>query len=159
MKKEHSKSISANDSRCRHFTREGRRCRLRVLNPQSGLCFRHAGLQEKQSDAADSDLTAAFSGLLGDFHSAAQINDFLSKLVLLLAQNRISSRRAAVLAYINQLLLRTLPAIEQERDPQSPENASTPIIVMDVARPTRPPSIDRGPQSGHAPDSSRGQPS
>jgi hypothetical protein len=148
MRKEHSKSSSANDSRCRHFTREGRRCRLRILNPHSGLCFRHAGLQDKQSDAADSDLTAAFSGLLSEFKSAAQINDFLSKLVVLLAQNRISSRRAAVLAYINQLLLRTLPAIEQEREAQSPENASTPVIVMDVARPTRPPSIDRGPQTG-----------
>ena len=140
MRKEHSKSSSANDSRCRHFTREGRRCRLRILNPHSGLCFRHAGLQDKQSEAADSDVTAAFSGLLSDFKSAAQINDFLSKLVVLLAQNRISSRRAAVLAYINQLLLRTLPAIEQERDPQSHDNASTPVIVVDIARPIRPQS-------------------
>ena len=144
MKKEHSKSFSANDSRCRHFTREGRRCRLRILNPHSGLCFRHAGLMDQQSDAAESDLTAAFSGLLTEFNSASQIHDFLSKLVVLLAQNRISARRAAVLAYINQLLLRTLSAIEQERDSQSPENSSAPVIVVDVARPTRTPSIDRG---------------
>ncbi|MBZ5701102.1 MAG: hypothetical protein LAN84_04585 [Acidobacteriia bacterium] len=148
MRKEHSTSSSANDSRCRHFTREGRRCRLRILNPHSGLCFRHAGLQDQHSDAADSDLTAAFSGLLNDFHSAAQINDFLSKLVVLLAQNRISSRRAAVLAYINQLLLRTLPAIEQERYPQSPENASGPVIVVDLPRPVRTPALDPDPQSG-----------
>jgi hypothetical protein len=36
-----------------------------------------------------------------NFHkSAEQINDFLAKLLILVVQNRISSRRAAILTYI-----------------------------------------------------------
>jgi len=38
----------------------------------------------------------------------------LSPYVRTKAQNRISTRRAAVLAYINSLLLRTLPAIDYD---------------------------------------------
>jgi len=139
MKMQSPRHISAQElSRCQQRTPTGRRCRGSVADAANGLCSKHVRSRQKQREAAD--LTAVLTGNHAEFKSAAQINDFLSKLVVLLAQNRISSRRAAVLAYINQLLLRTLPAIEQERDSQSPENSATPVIVMDVARPTRPPS-------------------
>jgi hypothetical protein len=48
------------------------------------------------------------------FQTAQGINYSLLNLYQLLAQNRISPRRAAVLAYINSLLLRTLPAINAD---------------------------------------------
>jgi len=77
----------------------------------------------------------------------SQINDFLSALLVHLAQDRISARRAAVLAYITNQLLRTLPAIEKELEAQSPEDAPGTAIVLDLPRPHRSPAIDRGPQS------------
>lgn len=112
MKLETSRSASADQPRCKHFTANGRRCRLRPLDSGSGLCFRHASLQNAKSDAID--LTSAFGDSLTDFKSAVQINEFLAKLALLLVQNRISCRRAAVLAFISNLTLRTLPAIDFE---------------------------------------------
>src|SRR6266851_529555 len=63
-------------SLCRHRTVSGRRCRLRVLNPESHLCFRHAQLRQKK-------------------------------------------RRAGVMAYTCNLLLRTLPAIGYENELQA----------------------------------------
>jgi hypothetical protein len=55
---------------------------------------------------------------LEDFQSATGINQSLGAIHNLLAEGRISPRRGAVLAYINSLLLRTLPSIEEENPPQ-----------------------------------------
>lgn len=101
-------------SRCQHRTSTRRRCRLRVVDAHSGLCFRHAQLQLQKLEVPD--LSPDLVGTLTGFTSAADINQVLSKLLILLAQNRISPRRAAVLAYISNLLLRTLPAIGKETD-------------------------------------------
>ena len=101
------------DNRCHHQFVNGTRCRLLTLDPDSPFCSRQAA----QSDAQviiDTDLSAAFGDEPTDFRSAAHINDFLAKLTTLLIQNRISSRRASVLAYISGLELRTLAAIEHE---------------------------------------------
>jgi len=49
-----------------------------------------------------------------DFQTAQGINHSLHNLYELLAQNRISTRRAAVLSYISSLLLRTLPQIDAD---------------------------------------------
>jgi hypothetical protein len=65
--------------------------------------------------------------------TAQGINHTLMNLYELLATNQISPRRAAVLAYINSLLLRTLPAIDRDiavgiTDPTlAPSNLETPI--------------------------------
>lgn len=124
-----AKPVNSND-RCRHYTATGRRCRLAILDPASGLCFRHAGLQFQPSDA---DLSPAFGGLLYQLQSACGIHDFLSQLTVLLVQNRISTRRAAILAYLGQTLLRTLPAIELELKPPEEEQQ----ILFDLPRPKR----------------------
>jgi hypothetical protein len=115
--KQHTPASSSTDlsSRCRHYTVDGRRCRLRVLDPRSGLCFRHAQLQEAHSASdGDQDLSALLTAGLTDFKSAVPINNFLSRLLLHQAEGRIPPRRAAVMAYTCNLLLRTLPAIDHE---------------------------------------------
>src|SRR5713226_6952952 len=104
-------------SLCRHRTVSGRRCRLRVLNPESHLCFRHAQLRQKKRRAED--LACDLAGQLTEFTSAADINSFLSRLLLLQAHDRIAPRRAAVMAYTCNLLLRTLPAIGYENELQA----------------------------------------
>ena len=104
------------DTKCTHFTARGRRCRLRAL--RSGLCFRHAALQIQPAQPVDVDLSADFSIQLDDLQSADQINQFLAKLLILVVQNRISPRRAAVLTYITNQLLHSLVAIKREVDSQ-----------------------------------------
>jgi len=105
------------------------------LDSSTGLCFRHAGLQFQPSDE---DLSTAFGGLLTGLQSACGIHDFLSQLTVLLVQNRISTRRAAILAYLGQTLLRTLPAIQDELEPE-------PQIIFDLPRPKRDDDISSKP--------------
>jgi hypothetical protein len=111
-----NRSVSNSKDKCTHFTAGGRRCRLRVL--RSGLCFRHAALQVQPAQPVDVDLSADFLIQLDDLQSADQINQFLAKLLILVVQNRISPRRAAVLTYITNQLLHSLVAIKREMDSQ-----------------------------------------
>ncbi len=112
---DHSAGTQEKDSpRCQYRTRTGRRCRQAVSDVATGLCSRHALSRPKHPQEAD--LAAVLTGQLTTFVSAADINQVLSKLLIVLTQDRISARRAAVIAYISNLLLRTLPAIDRDLD-------------------------------------------
>jgi hypothetical protein len=127
-----AKSNSINhSSRCRHRFANGMRCRLPASDANS-FCASHAKLSENVREPAD--LAATLTAGLTEFTSASHINDFLARLLLLLAQNRISPRRAAVLAYITNQLLHTLPAIEREATAADPKN-KPPVIIWDMPRP------------------------
>jgi hypothetical protein len=88
----------------------------------------------KHRHAADLSVVLA-AGREKTFQSAEGINRSLAELFTLLAKDRVSPRRAAVLAYIGSLLLRTLPAIEKEHAPADPKN-SRPTIIWDLPRPS-----------------------
>ena len=111
-------------ARCQHRTPAGRQCRFRTSGGPSRLCKRHSTVERQLHST---DLTATLTDGLGEFKSPAPINDFLSRLLLLLAQDRISSRRAAVLAYITNQLLRTLCAMEKKAE-DDPKNAPVKVI-------------------------------
>ena len=112
MTQQLSKPCFINSARCAHRFANGRRCRLSTTPSNHNFCPSHARLPQNQPDPAET--AATLTANLDDFTSAAQVNDFLSRLLLLLAQDKISTRRAAVLTYIASQLLRTLPAIEKE---------------------------------------------
>ena len=132
-------SFINNSARCTHLFLNGRRCRLYATNANPTFCPAHAPLPANQHEAAE--IASALTANLDDFTSAAQINDFLSRLLLLLAQDKISTRRAAVLAYITNHLLRTLPAIDKE------EHRDETTIIFDAPRPERDlPKQDQSPQ-------------
>jgi len=98
--------------RCTYRTASGRQCRLAISDAQSGLCANHHAVlkQRERADVADMLFRDA-----QDFQTAQGINYSLRSLYWFVGKNRISSRRANVLAYISSLLLRTLPAIAAER--------------------------------------------
>src|ERR1700732_2037400 len=91
-------SFINNSSRCTHRFANGKRCRLSGSNVDSAFCPSHASLPENQREPANT--AASLAADLKDSRSATPINDFLARLLLLLAENKISPRRAAVLAYI-----------------------------------------------------------
>ena len=108
--------------RCAYRTSDGRQCRLSVTDARSGLCPQHRSAQ-MQTEAADH--FPYLSRNFQYFQTAQGVNYSLMNLYQLLAQNRISPRRAAVLSYISSLLLRTLPQIDADRaagitDPTKP---------------------------------------
>ena len=110
-------------TRCQHYTTSGRRCKLPVETPGKLLCFTHA--RELMKADTLNLKTALLTGHQG-FQTAQGINNTLGNLYILLANNYISPRRAAVLAFINSLQLRTLPAIDADQaagitDPTAPK--------------------------------------
>jgi hypothetical protein len=118
-----SSSIN-NSARCSHRFPNGMRCRLFGLANQP-FCPKHT--QPAVIPPPDpAEIASTLTANLDDFTSAAQINNFLSRLLLLLAQDKIATRRAAVLAYITNQLLRTLPAIAKE------ENAEPVQVILDM---------------------------
>jgi hypothetical protein len=110
-------------TRCQHRRPSGRRCRLAVTAPGAPFCFPHT----QEFNKADSlDHKAALLTNHQGFQTAQGINHSLGNLYKLLAANYISPRRAAVLAYINSLQLRTLSAIDADNaagitDPTAPK--------------------------------------
>ena len=117
---------------CQQRSPSGRRCRMVVSDPDSGLCSRHAVLLQKDLDQAD--LAASLIGDIQEFRSAADINHSLGELYKLQARNKITPRRAAVMAYTANLLLRTLPAIAHETNPASDGPRR---IIIDMPEPDR----------------------
>jgi hypothetical protein len=108
MKPQTPDSISL---RCAHRTAGGRQCRLLASDAHSGLCPQHRAAQKHEQD--DDHLFHLIREFQG-FQTAQGINFSLGNLYELLAQNRISPRRAAVLAYVSSLMLRTLPQIDAD---------------------------------------------
>jgi hypothetical protein len=121
-------------ARCNHRFPNGKRCRLYASTLDSTYCFTHGKLPENQQEPAAT--AAVLVADLKEFRSAIPINDFLARLLLLLAENKISPRRAAVLAYITNQLLRTLPAIDRELNPK--EDPNEPVqVICDMRYPQR----------------------
>ncbi len=119
---------------CQHYTASGRRCRLPVTDAASGLCYRHAVLRQKDHELAD--FAAALTGKSENFQTATGINHSLGELYRLLAEDKIAPRHAAVLAYISNLLLRTLPAIDYETHSHDDVDISA-AILRGAPRPQR----------------------
>jgi len=129
-------SHAINDSaRCQHRTTSGKRCRLHIVDPRSGLCFRHSSKQSELLQAAD--LRSILAGELTQFECAHDVNKFLSSLLLLLAEDRVSPRRGAVMAYTCNLLLRTLSVRIQELQANPDEEPRLIVDFGDLPRPDR----------------------
>jgi hypothetical protein len=132
MKHQTNNPSSTKGPRCRHYTLHGRQCRLRVLDPRSGFCFRHASPPPAQSDSED--LSSELLPQLSEFESAADVKQFLARLLILVTKGRVTPRRAAVLAYITNQLLHSHSAFYREIHAQDDEPQQ---IIFDLPRPKR----------------------
>ncbi len=115
---------------CRHIYDSGRRCRFPVL-PSGHFCVRH--IQDQLKFNLDADLTRHFGPNPLNFRSACEINEFLCSVARLTIEDRISVRRASVLAYIASLELRTLPAIDEELGYTSEDDGMQRIVFEQPA--------------------------
>jgi len=102
-----SQAEAAETAVCRHIDGRGHRCRLLVMSPTASLCAYHA---QRGNETAAAELLACVS----DFSDAASVNRFLGNLVKQVTLKRIPRRDAITLAYICQLLLNSLGAINRE---------------------------------------------
>jgi hypothetical protein len=131
---------ASREGRCQHLFPNGKRCRKFAPASRLGLCRDHfedsaaigASLQQDQSDFAD--LSLELLPELSEFGSAADIGNFLIRLLALVTKGRISHRRASVLAYITSQLLHSHRAITLENKAIADQPQR---IIMDLPRPDR----------------------
>jgi hypothetical protein len=127
-----SPSSDFTPERCQHRTRTGRQCRSVVADANSSFCAVHAASAPSDSE----DFVVALTERACRFQNAQGINHSLGALYTLLAQGRISPRRASVLAYVSSLLIRSLTAIDNDRYPKAGRPGFSPygerIVPADV---------------------------
>ena len=99
-------------SRCEYRFTNGKQCRMLRALGEPHFCPQHAKLV--QNVPLEQDISEYLLKGNQGFQTAQGINFSLCGLYELVAQNRISTKRAAVLAYIASLLLRTHPAIDAD---------------------------------------------
>ena len=98
-------------ARCQHRTLKGR-CRQPATDSAGALCFHHARAQRQAKD--DFTLLEPLVRKTKDLQSVEGISEDLAALHNLLAEGRVSPRRASVIAYIDSLLLRTFVELEEQ---------------------------------------------
>jgi len=100
------------DTRCAYVTANARRCSASRTSEHIPLCLYHQRQYLDQQGAHGGAMELLLP--IEKFDSAADINRALGQVFKALARNAIPSRTAATLAYICQLLLNTLPALERK---------------------------------------------
>jgi len=120
-------------SQCRYRTPAGRYCHQTDISPQTGLCAKHGA--PHFAIRPNANFLKRLTTDCDEFTTAMGIHNSLSELYKLLAADLISARRAAVLAYIANLLLRTIPIVHSELDPDSATQSVK--IDIDLPRPNR----------------------
>jgi hypothetical protein len=109
-KKSPAKKKLANQ--CKFAFSDARSCAMPRWNRHRNYCLFHAR-QEQQILDADR-VGEELSGFTGEIRTNVELNRALSSLFKALAQNRIPTRNAAVLAYIGQLLQKTISDAQDE---------------------------------------------
>ena len=108
-------------NRCRYRTPTGRRRRAARSSPSSPFARIIAPWPRRRpSTTFAADLAARLKRYSYSLQSVEGVHDSLAELFILLAQDRVSPRRAAVLAHLSSLLLRTLPYDEADAEPEKP---------------------------------------
>ncbi len=91
----------------------GKFCTMPAHPKYEGLCLNHATIHRRTYHRED-DLVKELASPAGDFITQIDINHVLGKLFEALAANRVSPKRAATLAYIGHLLLRSQSGARNE---------------------------------------------
>jgi hypothetical protein len=98
---------------CQFQFANGKCCGMPAHPKYNGLCLNH-GTIHSRANAREDELYNLLVSPAGGLLSQEEINLALVKLFEALATNRISTRRAATLAYIGHLLLQTYSGLKAE---------------------------------------------
>ena len=112
-------------ARCLYRSQAGRRCRQPVARGSLYYCGTHADLIPPEG--ARADLYPELVAGVDHFRDHDEIHQMIANLLMLVAQDRLSARRGAVLAYTCNLLLKNLAAIERGTIPGPPHRPFYPF--------------------------------
>jgi len=102
--------------RCTFMFADGRRCNMRPSG-HPDLCAHHVArlrARDENPGAVPQALAAEILGPVRDFRTKAAINHALGRVFTLLADNRLDTRKAAVLGYLCQLMQQSVTDVQRE---------------------------------------------
>ena len=108
---------------CQYTNSRGHRCHMLIDEThrpangakRSSLCAYHANRLSASAPPVEPEVLAAdLLGDIDDFSTAGSVNLFLGNLVKQLARKRIARRDAIALAYLSQLLLNSIRALDRQ---------------------------------------------
>jgi len=119
--------------RCSWTSTDGRQCRMFRHADHPDFCTHHAEQELKAlGDISVTPLAAELLGPIQDFRTGTAVNAALGNLWIQLADGRIDTRRASVLAYIGRQLQQGLKRVALEeswRDPSPSLQAALSAIL------------------------------
>ncbi len=117
---------------CRYINRRNQHCRLFSTIPDLELCPHHARQKQQRKQRRNDASAAELLGDMTDFSTPNAVNALLGNLVRQLARKRIQRRDAMAIAYVSQLLLSSMAALDRYEDRQDARNDSEiPRIIFD----------------------------
>ena len=160
-----SSTQQSHSSRCTFTSASGGRCRM-FASSGSPYCPHHAKSKLLVTSALATELIQA----AGSLASPEEVNHVLAKIFLALADDRLTTRKASVLSYIGQMLLRSHREIAfhkklaeeaaareaEEEDAYAGSSWNIPRPIRDPVEPPQPAVADSAPpaQNASAPVSS-----
>ena len=130
----------------------GKFCTMPAHPKYEGLCLNHATIHRRTYHRED-DLVKELASPAGDFITQIDINHVLGKLFEALAANRVSPRRAATLAYIGHLLMRSQSGARREASNWPIESTILSKLVA-IKYPSEPSPTTPSPSPAPSPKSS-----
>jgi hypothetical protein len=109
--------IPRGSERCHARNRDRTQCRNHAQDPATGLCSRHAACAHKTTAMIDDSTNISLDLLdsqMGTLDSTHAINIVLTNVVIMLAQGRISPRRASVITFALSLMLRSVVVMDRK---------------------------------------------
>lgn len=116
-----SRAVKDPAHQCRFITSDGRHCANPHRDSASGYCLTHERLSQKQAAAQARALADELILDFNDFDDPAEVHLLLTRLFRMVAEDRISLRRAVVLLHIGRTLIRTLRQLEIYVSNERPE--------------------------------------
>ena len=108
-----SKTAQDRASLCSFLFADGRQCRMLKKNKTSQFCYFHQRHADEIDDAIEAGQQIA-SCLTSDFVSNCSLNASLSRLYISVARGDYDVKTARTLAYLAQLMSKTLPGAKHE---------------------------------------------
>ncbi len=139
--------------RCRARNRDRSQCRNHVQDLATGLCARHAACVHNSAATIDDSTNISLDLLdpqMGALDSTHAINIVLTNVVIMLAQGRISPRRASVITFALSLMLRSVVVMDRQSTNEPGR------YVFDSSRSDKrenvPPPVSAHPETASTPD-------
>ena len=128
-------------SRCRHISPKGARCRLSQISAL-GFCRKHGSEALALDSAEGKRLAKELMGSAKNFKTAVALNQFVGKALVAFAERRITPREAEAISRLAHILLLSLDRVAGEYTAAGGWIAWEKMVKANIPSDALPPGLD-----------------